>query len=86
MFEADPGLDNQRTMLASWQKLLAEQLTGEPPLTSPETKICATVEQAVDHIGELTGSGGETKPTRVLVTGSLHLIGACLTVLNAEVV
>lgn len=84
MVEADPNLDNQRKMLESWQQLLNELPSGPDRPRDPEARICATVEEAALFVGSLADD--RTQSTRVLVTGSLHLIGACLTVLGAEVV
>lgn len=85
MVEQDPTLENQRTMLEAWRSLAS----AHPDAKDAELQVCATVEQAVTIVeglgGDLASDGPRTR-TRALVTGSLHLIGACLTVLNAEVV
>ncbi|KAI9032092.1 Mur ligase [Hyaloraphidium curvatum] len=82
MVDKDPTLENQRTMLSSWEHLL--DTLGGAGGKRPDASVTATVEDAV-KLAEGLGGSNRTA-TRALVTGSLHLIGACLTVLDAEVV
>jgi folylpolyglutamate synthase/dihydropteroate synthase len=69
----DAGLSVQNALAATWTAIC-----NEHGYVTKNLKVCANVEDAVKACTE---EGG-----KCLVTGSLHLVGAALTVLGAECV
>ena len=53
----------------------------------PEAKVyvVGTIEEAVNKARELAGNGNDNGATEVMVTGSLHLVGGLIEVLESEV-
>lgn len=70
--DAVEALDVQHELAAAWRALTcAEGDKGAEVVTS--------IEEAIDRAKSLAGNGG-----RVIVTGSLHLVGGALTVLDGD--
>ena len=71
----DPGalqdLSLQRELADVWQNL------------DPNTEVAAlpSIEEAIDYVRDINGGAGETQ---VLVTGSFHLLGGVLSVLEGD--
>ncbi|KAJ3014938.1 Folylpolyglutamate synthetase [Thoreauomyces humboldtii] len=76
----DSELTVQKELAQAWTTLVSENPAG----VQPPVEIYASIEDAVQSVGEYAAAD-ETRTPRVLVTGSLYLIGGLLTVLKAEV-
>ncbi|KAI9208294.1 Mur ligase [Polychytrium aggregatum] len=77
----DAALGAQKKLIQDYKTLVGSDLADESSLT-----VSASFEEAVDQVLEFQRTAAAADDSiRVLVTGSLHLIGACLSALEAEV-
>eukprot|EP00842_Homolaphlyctis_polyrhiza_P005233 jgi/Hompol1/5710/HPOL_002417-RA len=73
----DTELKSQRELEAAWKTLL-----GTDPSKQVETSVVGSVEAAAEIINQETPGAQK----RVLITGSLHLVGSFMTLVKADVV
>ena len=74
MVDVDPHLVLQHQMLSVWQELIS----GDSLESNCKVLVTSTVQDAIDTIQQ-------ESIDHVLVTGSLHLIGSTMTLLNVPI-
>ncbi|KAJ3291861.1 Folylpolyglutamate synthetase [Borealophlyctis nickersoniae] len=77
----DPDLSVQKQLAAAWETLCG---ASESSTSQPTVEVLPTIQEAVESIANRFRGNSEGRG-RVLVTGSLYLVGGVLRVLKAEV-
>jgi folylpolyglutamate synthase len=67
-------LSVQHTLAESWKEI-------DP---KAQTLVFSTIEEAVDYVRDLSKQSSDGTPVKTLVTGSLHLVGGFLDVIETK--
>ena len=80
------GIDNNEVSDLSLQTAFAERWRSLDPSPSTTIKVLPYIEDALDYVRKLSFEAskrvGKEAKTQVLITGSLHLVGRALGVLE----
>ncbi|KAH8803225.1 Mur ligase [Xylogone sp. PMI_703] len=68
------SLEHQRSFADKWRSL--------DPSSSTEIHVLSSIEDAFDHVRGLSSEAGETEGVDVFITGSIHLIGRALSIIE----
>ncbi|CAG8476042.1 13405_t:CDS:10 [Ambispora leptoticha] len=80
------SLTNQESFKNDWLSLIAQQETNNNMIQEQRVHLFPSIEHAVNWIKEYAAHGTKNNThVQVLVSGSLHLVGGVLEVLNVDV-
>ncbi|CAG8641275.1 5123_t:CDS:10, partial [Acaulospora morrowiae] len=79
----DESLTWQKTLAESWSSLSSREENIEPSVGSSETHVFATIQESIDWITDHVKQSKHG--VKVLVTGSLHLIGGVMSVFDYDI-